>query len=79
MEKICALLNITSSIRVQMIPGSSRNLDKKSFNWTIDVINEYEILISFKFDNPLYISQDDLIDTVRISFWNTNLYMFPVD
>ena len=60
-----------------MIPGSSLNLDKKAFNWTIDVINELQILITFHFENPLYISQDDLIDTVKISFWNTNLYMFP--
>ena len=55
------------------------NLDKKAFNWTIDVINEFQMFLSFNFENPLYISQDDLIDTVKISFWNTNLYMFPSD
>ena len=62
-----------------MIPGSSENLEKKAFNWTIDVINEFQVLLSFKFEHPVYISMDDLIDTVKISFWNTNLYMFPAD
>ena len=37
------------------------------------------MLLSFDFANPLYISQDNLIDTVKISFRNTNLYMFPAD
>ena len=54
-------------------------MDKKKFTWLLEVIDEKMIKIVFKFENPIYISQDDLIDTVKISFQNTNLYMKPED
>ena len=40
-EKIAQLLQFTNSIRVQMIPGSQENLDKKKFTWRLEQIDEY--------------------------------------
>ena len=39
-EKISQLLHMTESIRIQMIPGSALNLEKKTFNWTVEAFNE---------------------------------------
>ena len=47
---------MTDSIRIQMIPGSALNLDKKTFNWTVEAFDEEHLRLKFKFDNPLFIS-----------------------
>ena len=62
------------------VPGSSENLDKKTnFTWDVTAFNGKEISINFYFANPLYISVDSLIDVIKISFHNTNLFLNPED
>ena len=62
-----------------MIPGSAEYLDKKTFNWTLSELDEEKIEIRLIFDNPTYISAGDYEDIVKISFFNTPLYLVPDD
>ena len=55
-ELTCNLLKMTNSITAELIPYSTYDLEKKTFNWTVSQINESEILFKFIFDNPMYIS-----------------------
>ena len=78
-KKIDQLFKISDSIRIELIPGSALNLDMKSFNWTVEYFDENQMKIKFNFDHPMFISQGDLYDIIKVSFWNTNLFMFPKD
>ena len=42
-------------------------------------LNEDTISIKFYFDNPIYISAGDLEDKIKISFFNTPLFLIPED
>ena len=50
------LLQMTKSIKTELVPSSLMNLDKKSYNWTVNAIDESSIEFDFYFDNPSYIS-----------------------
>ena len=62
---------------MELIPGSQEYVDKKTFTWDIEEFNESQMSIKLEFDNKLYISNDDLIDQMKISFNNTDIYMKP--
>ena len=78
-KKIDQLFKISDSIRIELIPGSALHLDMKSFNWTVEYFDENQMKLKFNFDHPMFISQGDLYDIIKVSFWNTNLFMFPKD
>ena len=46
----------TESIQVEMIPGSARDLEKKTFTWAVDEIQDSQVNLDFWFENPIYIS-----------------------
>ena len=70
---------MTNSVRLTFLPGSSYNLDKKSANWNVTTVDEYGMSINLKFDNPIYIARDELLDLLKVSFHNTEFYLNPVN
>ena len=50
------LLMMTKSIKVDLVPWNTFNLEYKSFNWTLSMIDQDTMEIDFFFENPLYIS-----------------------
>ena len=78
-QKVCNLLKETNSITVELIPASALNLEYKTFDWTLTVIDQSQIAFKFFFDHPEYISQDGSPDTMLIKFENTPFYLLPDD
>ena len=63
---------------MELVPGDDNYLDKKTFSWELSALNEKEIGLKFKFDHPIYISAG-VLDTMKITFYNTKVWISPVD
>ena len=69
---------MTSSIKMELIPGMDTYLDKKSFRWDLIDFGTEELAIGITFDHPEFISCDK-IDSMKIIFSNNDLYIVPTD
>lgn len=58
------------------MPANDLYPDKKGFRWEVGKYDENGINFIITFDNPMYISVDG-IDTMKISFFNTEKYLQP--
>ena len=76
-EKICHLLKVTNSVRINFVPGPSQYLDKKSAKWNITTIDEFGMSVKLFFENPVYVARDELLDLIKVSYHNTEFYMDP--
>ena len=70
---------LTNSFEVTLIPGSQRDIEKKSYNWTVQFVSGDSIEFKFDFEYPNYISMGDKADYISIKFFNTPLYQIPTD
>ena len=70
---------MTNSVKAELIPWTTEHLDKKKFNWTLAVIDEKNVQFNFFFEHPLFISQNAMADTMKITFENTPFYIVPQD
>ena len=64
---------------LRLIPGTTQDLDKKSFSWTVKELSGTSFDFDFTFDNPEYISMGDRADYMNVKFHNTDVYMVPKD
>ena len=58
------------------MPGNDLYLDKKEYEWKLNLYNDNEISFDVKFKYPKYISVNGL-DTLKISFLNAKSFMSP--
>ena len=68
---------MSNSLTVELIPWNTNNLEKKTYNWTISVIDETQMEFQFLFDHPEFISMADSADVMTITFDNTAFYLAP--
>ena len=73
------MLKLSNSFEVDLVPGTSQDLDKKSFSWTVKELSGTSIDFDFTFENPEYISMGDRADYMNVKFHNTDVYMVPKD
>lgn len=52
LQKIETLLKLTNCIKMELLPGNERNLDKKEYKWNFKTFDENEIDFALIFENP---------------------------
>ena len=65
-------------MKLELIPGTDTYLDKKGFRWDLAYFGSDAWTISITFEHPEFISCDK-IDSMKIKFNNTALYLQPAD
>ena len=68
---------MSNSLMVELIPWNMNDIEKKTYNWTISVIDETQIEFQFLFNNPEFISMAGNSDVMTITFDNTAFYLKP--
>ena len=66
-------------MRPVYISGSSDYIDKKQTDWHINEIGQDGMVIKLNFESPVYIARDERSDFLKVSFYNTGLFLVPVD
>ena len=73
---IQTFLQLTKSIKVELVPGNELYLDKKGFTWRLVKYSESNMGIQIYFENPEYISFGK-VDTLKITFSNSAKFLRP--
>ena len=73
---IQSYLQLTGSVKIELIPANDLNLDKKKFKWYLKMYSETGLSLQLEFENPSYISFGGT-DTLKITFQNTKEYLTP--
>ena len=74
LENIESLMKIAGCIKMELIPATGQDLDKKKFEWTLTKFDQENLEIKLTFENPKYISIDGS-DSVKITFDKTNYFL----
>ena len=75
-----AILKLTGSLQIELVPGSENYLDLKAFAWAIEVAEgDKSIKLRVKFDSPSHISIGEQPDSLLVNFRNAELWMKPKD
>ena len=69
-------MKLSGSIKVQLIPHTDVDVDKKGFSWKLAKYDEGQIGIAVKWQNPAYVSVGG-IDKLKITFNNTKTFIKP--
>lgn len=77
--KLTTLLKLSKSLSVELVPGDDNYLDKKNFTWSLSVYDETTVGLKFDFDFPAFISAGGKLDTMKITFFNTKVWISPID
>ena len=70
---------MTNSLKAELIPSNANHLEKKTFNWTVSVIDQESIEVNFAFEHPDFISVGDRADVMKLTFTNTPFWLEPED
>ena len=73
------LLKLSNSITVELVPGNENYLDKKTYTWSLFNYDETKIGLKFDFDFPAFISAGGQLDTMKITFSNTKIWIRSTD
>ena len=76
---IANLLKMTNCVNIELIPYGANHLDKKTFSWTLASVDFTEMEFIFTYDHPMYISQEEEADKMKVTFENTQLFLVPED
>ena len=60
-------LQLTGSVKMELIPANDMNLEMKKFTWYLKAYSETGLSLQLEFENPSYISFGGT-DTMKISF-----------
>ena len=71
-------LKVSNSVRMELYPGSEKDIDLKSFSWSLQRYDSEQMSLEIQFDNPEYISKDET-DFIKLYLDKTSYYMKPED
>lgn len=67
LKQLESLLKIAGCIKMELVPGSENNLEKKQFSWTLQQYDATKIVLKLEFEHPEFISMEAQ-DSVKVSF-----------